>query len=69
MPSERSPGRQSQVAEFQAVAKKITNERSAERFQAALKALVSPERTFRPPLRKTSRSRASVPVADQPASR
>jgi hypothetical protein len=67
--SERSQGRPSQLADFQADARKIVDPLSAERFEAALKALLSPERNFRPPLRRTSRSKSPMPPPDQPNNR
>jgi hypothetical protein len=62
--SERSQAHPSQIADFQAEAKKIIDAQSAEKFEAALKALLSPERQFRPPLRKSSRVRSEVPATD-----
>jgi hypothetical protein len=44
------------------VAKKIGNDRSMEKFEAALNALLSPNRTARVPLRRITRDRTTGPA-------
>lgn len=50
-----------QIDRFQREARNLAGEQSAARFEAALKALVSPERTFRPLKRKTARTKERAP--------